>query len=127
MATQKQILAEINERLAQILAAVTVKKPVSTPFGTPGQTGGGQITPEPKPEPKPEPSEVVWPDVDFSKYTPGTCKSCVTYYGILNEKGYAGLVAEIRSFWDKRETFYQPIKDFIKDYPQFFPCEEDCK
>jgi|GEM_PF-3988063 len=135
MPTTKQILAEINAKLAAILAAVCpeceapavaepVKKPWTTPFGEPGQPGGGQVFPTE--EPTPAPAVEVWPVVDYSEYKIGACKSCVTYYGILNEHGFPGLVAEIRKYWDKQDTFYQPIKDFMRDYPELFPCK-DCK
>jgi hypothetical protein len=113
------IIADINE--IKTLLAPTVRK---SPFGEPGKPSEGQIIPK-APEPKPEPKEVVWPVVDFSKYTIGTCATCVSYHSLLSEYGYAGLVAEIKKYWDKRETFYQPMKDFMAKYPEFFPCK-DC-
>lgn len=79
----------------------------------------------PKPEPA-KPAADVWPVVDFSKYQPGTCRSCVSYYDDLNRLGFAGFVAEIKKFWGQGITFSKPVLDFIKDYPQFFPCA-DCK
>jgi hypothetical protein len=84
--------------------------------------------PEPDPEPdKPKP-EVVWPEVDYSnpRYTIGTCKTCVSYYSDLFKFGFPGFVAEIRKFWGQQEGFYQPIKDFIRDYPELFPKCETC-
>ncbi|HSW64872.1 MAG TPA: hypothetical protein VLH56_16410 [Dissulfurispiraceae bacterium] len=89
----------------------------------------GKWVPAPEPEPEPEKPkpEFMWPLVDYSnsRYTIGTCKTCVSYYSELYQFGFPGLVAEIKRFWDKKDTFYQPIKDFMKDYPELFPCV-DC-
>jgi hypothetical protein len=87
------------------------------------------IAPPEPPAPTVEPQpEVVWPVVDYSnpRYTIGTCKTCVSYYADLYKFGFPGFVAEIKKFWDKKDTFYPQIKDFMKDYPELFPACVDC-
>lgn len=86
----------------------------------------------PDTEPEPEPKPVVWPEAGltcndftfsgteaYAQYIRKHMKTCCDA-----KAGAAGLVAECRAYWEKRDTFYEPIKAFIAQWPQYFPCVE---
>ena len=83
--------------------------------------------PEPEPEPEPEVEVVVWPAPDFSDFEFLGTESYAQYIRkhmktCCDAKvGAAGLVAECKTYWAKRATFYDPIKEFIAKWPQYFP------
>lgn len=58
-------------------------------------------------------------EIDYSIYISNPTKS---YYSYVQEYGGPkGLTAEIMSHILMKDTFYDPIIDFMIDYPSFFP------
>ena len=82
-----------------------------------------------EPEPEPETQEVVWPVTDFNDFVFLGTESYAQYIRKHMKTccdvkvGAAGLVSECKTYWDKRATFYEPIKQFIAMWPQYFPKE----
>jgi hypothetical protein len=62
----------------------------------------------------PEPASI-----DYSVYVDDPLKSYYTY--VKEYGGPKGLVEQIMYNIILKDTFYAPIKEFMKDYPSFFP------
>jgi hypothetical protein len=114
--TQNQKYDLIIAELGKILALVT-----PTSFVNPFDTHDFQNVPIVDPT---KPAPIVVPSVDervskmdFSGFVDDPAKS---YHSLIVAKTIKGLVYEILSNWSLRETFYQPVKDFMADWPQYF-------
>lgn len=107
-----------NQKLDLIIAkldALLTPKPAENPFETPGVPSGGQIFDTPIIK-TPSIDEKV-SAMDFSGFVDDPAKS---YHAYVAQYGVKLLVYNILVNWEKRETFYEPVKLFVAEHPEYF-------